>query len=161
MKSTNDISCLVPFASGSSFASRLNLTAALGGGTPHNFVLDTGSVGILAPRSILGPDYQDFDPADDISFGYISSGKRYQGQWVNVPVVLGVPPDWDGTGDFPIAQIDVFAVTSRQISTAAYSASASALAARPTAALHRWRAGPRIGSDPGKYRRFRLHCARP
>jgi len=27
-----------------------------------------------------------------------------------VPVVLGVPADWDGTGDYPIAEVEVFAV---------------------------------------------------
>ena len=27
-----------------------------------------------------------------------------------VPVVLGVPADWDGTGDYPVAQVEVFAV---------------------------------------------------
>ena len=46
----------------------------------------------------------------DITFGYVSSGISYRGQWVDVPVVLGVPPDWDGTGDYPTAQIEVFAV---------------------------------------------------
>jgi hypothetical protein len=69
-----------------------------------------GSVGILAPRSVLGPDYQQFDPSLDIEFEYASSGKKYFGQWVNVPVVLGVPAGWDGTDDYPIAEVEVFAV---------------------------------------------------
>jgi hypothetical protein len=63
--------------------------------------VDTGSVGILAPREVLGPDYQDFDPSQDIEFGYVSSGNSYWGQWVKVPVVLG---------DGAMANVEVFAV---------------------------------------------------
>src|SRR5208282_3134048 len=48
-------------------------------------------VGVLTPRSALGPDFQEFDPSQDIEFGYVSSGKTYHGQWVKVPVVLGGP----------------------------------------------------------------------
>lgn len=109
MNQTNEISYHVPFTSGSSLAAGLHVSAALGGGPPHAFQVDTGSVGVLVPRSVLGPDYQQFDSSLDSTFGYISSGKMYQGQWVKVPVVLGVPADWDGTGDYPIAHIEVFA----------------------------------------------------
>jgi hypothetical protein len=38
-----------------SLTSGLHVSAALGGGPPHAFQVDTGSVGILAPRSVLGP----------------------------------------------------------------------------------------------------------
>jgi hypothetical protein len=110
MNQTNEISYHVPFTSDSSLNSGLHVSAALGGGPPHAFQVDTGSVGILVPRSVLGPDYQQFNPCDDISFGFISSGNTYQGQWVKVPVVLGVPADWDGTGDYPVAHVEVFAV---------------------------------------------------
>jgi hypothetical protein len=44
-----------------------------GGGAPHAFLLDTGSVGILTPRSVLGPGFQQFDPSQDIEFQYVSS----------------------------------------------------------------------------------------
>jgi hypothetical protein len=94
----------------SSLAAGLHVSAALGGGVSHAFLLDTGSVGILVPRTVLGPDYQQFDPSQDVTFQYVSSGKTYMGQWVRVPVVLGVPADWDGTGDYPIAHVEVFAV---------------------------------------------------
>jgi hypothetical protein len=67
-------------------------------------------VGILVPRKRLGPNYQNFDPSQDIEFGYISSGNTYLGQWVKVPVVVGVPVSWDGSGDYPTAHIEVFAV---------------------------------------------------
>ena len=110
MSLTSEISAMVPFIAGSSLADGLHVSAALGGGAPHAFLLDTGSVGILVPRGVLGPEYQDFDPALDIEFGYISSGNTYQGQWVRVQVVVGVPADWDGTGEFPVADIEVFAV---------------------------------------------------
>jgi hypothetical protein len=110
MSGTNEVSHHVPFTLDSSLAAGLHVSAALGGGVPHAFLLDTGSVGILVPRTALGPDYQQFDPSQDITFQYISSGKKYFGQWVEVPVVLGVPADWDGTGDYPIAHVEVFAV---------------------------------------------------
>jgi hypothetical protein len=110
MTKTNETSCQVLFTSGSSLATGFHVRAALGRGLPHVFVVDTGSVGILVPRHTLGSDYQNFDPSRDITFGYVSSGKVYHGQWVRVPVVLGVPASWDGTGNFPIAQIEVFAV---------------------------------------------------
>ena len=80
------------------------------GGSPHRFQFDTGSVGILVPRHRLGPDYQDFDRSQDTEFKYASSGKVYWGQWVKVLVVHGVPATWDGTGDYPVAQVEVFAV---------------------------------------------------
>jgi hypothetical protein len=110
MSGTNEVSYHVSFTSDSSLAAGLHVSAALGGGVPHAFLLDTGSVGILVPRSVLGPDYQQFDPSQDITFQYVSSGKTYMGQWVEVPVVLGAPADWDGTGDYPIAHVEVFAV---------------------------------------------------
>ena len=110
MSQPNEVSYHVPFTADSSLADGLHVSAALGGGTPHAFLVDTGSVGILVPRQVLGPDYQDFDPSQDITFGYVSSGNTYQGQWVKVPVVLGVPAAWDGTGDYPVAHIEVFAV---------------------------------------------------
>jgi hypothetical protein len=111
MSGTNEVSCRVPFTPDSSLASGLRVSAALGGGAPHAFQIDTGSVGIVVPRSVLGPDYQQFDPSQDIEFQYASRGKKYCGQWVEVLVVLGVPADWDGTGDYyPIANVEVFAV---------------------------------------------------
>ena len=110
MTETNETSFLLPFTSGSNLDDGLHISAALGGGRPHAFLLDTGSVGIVVPRAVLGPDYQDFDPSQDIEFGYVSSGNTYLGQWVELSVVLGVPPDWDGTGAFPVACVEVFAV---------------------------------------------------
>jgi hypothetical protein len=73
----NDLSYRMPFTSDSSLADGLHLFAALGGGTPHRFQVDTGSVGILVPRRRLGPGYQDFDPSQDTKFGYVSSCKVY------------------------------------------------------------------------------------
>jgi hypothetical protein len=110
MSPANELSYRVPFTSKSSLAAGFYVSASLGGGAPHAFLVDTGSVGMLAPRKTLGPDYQDFDPSRDITFQYVSSGNMYHGQWVKVPVVLGVPAQWDGTGDHPIAKVEVFAV---------------------------------------------------
>jgi hypothetical protein len=110
MDPTNEISYRVPFISDSSLAAGFHVSAALGGGAPHAFLVDTGSVGIVVPRGSLGPDYQDFDPSRDIEFEYVSSDNKYLGQWVKVPVILGVPAVWDGGGDYPIAHVEVFAV---------------------------------------------------
>ena len=106
------MSLRIQFTPGSSLASGLHVLAVLGDGTSHSFQVDTGSVGILVPRSVLGPDFQDVDPSKDTTFGFISSGKTYRGQWVKVSVVIGVPEGWDGTGDFPRTEIEVFAVDS-------------------------------------------------
>ncbi len=106
----NDATYRVPFTPASSLKSGLHVSAALGGGAPHAFLLDTGSVGVLTPRSALGPDFQQFDPSRDIPFGYVSSGNTYYGQWVRVAVVLGVPDNWDGNGHYPVAEVEVFAV---------------------------------------------------
>jgi hypothetical protein len=110
MRQKTEISYQVPFTLDSSLTNGLHIFAALGGGSPHRFQVDTGSVGILVPRHRLGPDYQEFDRSQDTEFGYVSSGRVYWGQWVKVPVILGVPATWDGTGDYPEAEVEVFAV---------------------------------------------------
>jgi hypothetical protein len=106
---TSEVSCLLPFTPDSSLSTGLHLLAALGDGPPHLFEVDTGSVGILVPRQRLGPIYQDFDPSLDTKVQLVSSGDIYWGQWVSVPVILGVPAMWDGMGDYPSAEIEVFA----------------------------------------------------
>ena len=110
MSGASELSCFLPFTTDSSLGSGLHLLAAIGGGPPHLFEVDTGSVGILVPRQSLGPKYQNFDPGLDIKVQFVSSGNVYWGQWVKVPVLLGVPEMWDGTGDYPTAEIEVFAV---------------------------------------------------
>jgi hypothetical protein len=110
MPSTSELSCFLPFTPDSSLIDGLHIHAALGDGPPHPFEIDTGSVGILVPRQRLGPAYQSFDPSLDTKFQFVSSGNIYWGQWVKVPVVLGVPLTWDGTGDYPIVELEVFAV---------------------------------------------------
>jgi hypothetical protein len=100
----------IPYAPDSGVAEAFHITAALGGGKPHRFEIDTGSVGVLVPRDVLGPAYQDFDPGKDQTVSYVSSGNSYQGQWVTLSVVMGVPESWDGSGDYPTATIAVFAV---------------------------------------------------
>ena len=131
MHQTN-ISYHVPFTAKSSLACGFHVSAALGDGAPHAFLVDTGSVGILVPRNTLGPDYQDFDPSQDIEFRYVSSGNAYRGQWVEVPVVLGVPATWDGTGITRSPGSRFSRSTNRRISMAAYSASALGSTGGPT-----------------------------
>jgi hypothetical protein len=104
------LSCRLSFTSDSSLKTGLHLFAAVGGGPPHRFEVDSGSVGMLVPRRSLGPDYQSFDPSLDTQFGLVSSGNSYWGQWVRVPIVLGVPPTWDKMGEYPSAEVEVFAV---------------------------------------------------
>jgi hypothetical protein len=110
MPSSSERSCFLPFTPASDLTSGLHLYAAVGGGAPHLFEIDTGSVGVLVPRQTLGPAYQNFDRSLDVKFEYVSSGKVYCGQWVKAPVILGVPETWDGDGDYPMAEVDVFAV---------------------------------------------------
>jgi hypothetical protein len=110
MPSSSERSCFVPFTPASDLASGLHLYAAVGGGAPHLFEIDTGSVGVLVPRQRLGPAYQNFDASLDVKFEYVSSGTVYCGQWVKAPVILGVPETWDGDGDYPMAEVEVFAV---------------------------------------------------
>ena len=45
-----------------------------------------------------------------MEFEYVSSGKVYCGQWVKAPVILSVPETWNGDGDYPMAEVEVFAV---------------------------------------------------
>jgi hypothetical protein len=110
MPSSSDRSCFLPFTPASDLTSGLHLYAAVGAGAPHLFEIDTGSVGALVPRQSLGPAYQNFDRSLDVTFEYVSSGKVYCGQWVKAPVILGVPETWDGDGDYPMAEVEVFAV---------------------------------------------------
>jgi hypothetical protein len=109
MPSSSERSCFLPFTAASDLTSGLHVYAAIGGGPPHLFEVDTGSVGVLVPRKRLGPAYPNFDPSLDVEFGYVSSGKTYRGQWVKAPVILGVPATWDGAGDYPMTEVEVFA----------------------------------------------------
>src|SRR5277367_4298083 len=118
MPSSSEQSCFLPFTPASDLTSGLHLFAAVGGGPPHLFKIDTGSVGVLVPRERLGPAYQNFDRSLDVKFEYVSSGKVYCGQWVKAPVILGVPETWDGAGDYPMAEVEVSRSTSRLTSTA-------------------------------------------
>ena len=110
MPSSSERTCFLPFTPASDLKSGLHLYAAIGGGAPHLFEIDTGSVGVLVPRQRLGPAYQNFDSSLDVKFEYVSSGNVYYGQWVRAPVILGVPETWDGDGDYPMAEVEVFAV---------------------------------------------------
>src|ERR1700683_1071416 len=110
MPSSSERSCFVPFTPASDLASGLHLYAAVGGGAPHLFEIDTGSVGVQVPRQRVGLAYQNFDASLDVKFEYVSSGTVYWGQWVKAPVILGVPETWDGNGDYPMAEVEVFAV---------------------------------------------------
>ncbi len=108
--SWGDLSYQLSFTSDSNLQTGLHLFAAVGQGPAHRFKVDTGSVGVLLPRQRLGAAYQNFDPSLDIEFGFASSGNSYWGQWVRVPIILGVPSLWNGTGEYPSAEIEVFAV---------------------------------------------------
>ena len=110
MPSSSERTCFLPFTPASDLTSGLHVYAAIGGGPPHLFEIDTGSVGVLVPRQRLGPAYQNFDRSLDVKFEYVSSGAVYWGQWVKAPVILGVPETWDGDGDYAMAEVEVFAV---------------------------------------------------
>ena len=65
MPSSSERSCFLPFTPASDLTSGLHLYAAVGGGAPHLFEIDTGSVGVLVPRQTLGPAYKNFDRSLD------------------------------------------------------------------------------------------------
>ena len=55
MSPANELSYRVPFTSKSSLAAGFYVSASLGGGAPHAFLVDTGSVGMLAPGKRSAP----------------------------------------------------------------------------------------------------------
>ena len=92
---SSERSCVLPFTPASDLTSGLHLYAAVGGGAPHLFEVDTGSVGVLVPRQSLGPAYQNFDRSLDVKFEYVSSGKVYWGQWVKAAGYSGRAGDME------------------------------------------------------------------
>src|SRR5579871_2827595 len=111
MADSGNNSYRISFTSDSSPANGLHIHASFNGGPSHLFQIDTGSVGIVVPRAIIGPPYNVPDPSlPEVKLVYTSDDKPFYGQWIKMPIVLGVPPDWDHTGDYPTAAIEVFAV---------------------------------------------------
>jgi hypothetical protein len=66
--------------------SAYTLYASLGGGPPHRVQLDTGSIGLYAPKSALGPSVQISTTACSIT--YVSSGTTLAGHEATAPVAL-------------------------------------------------------------------------
>ena len=68
----------------------------------------TKNVQVSVPKAVNIPTQT---KPENITISVSADGEVYWGQWVKVPVVLGVPPTWDGTDDsYPVAQVEVFAV---------------------------------------------------
>ncbi len=110
MADSPDQSYTIPFTADSSLGTGLHIRAVAGSLRTHLFRVDTGSVGMIVPRSVLGSDYPKDPSKPEIKFQYVSDGTTYYGQWVNVPVTFGVPLGWDGSGDYPTTRVEVFAV---------------------------------------------------
>jgi hypothetical protein len=62
------------------------LYASIGGGPAHRVQLDTGSLGLYAPKSVLGPSVQVSTTACSIT--YVSSGNQLSGHEATAPITL-------------------------------------------------------------------------
>lgn len=82
----------------------------IGGGTPKVVQVDTGSPAILVPREVIGPEATVLSKGQ--SYGYISSGRGYLGDWVLAKVEVELD---NGQGGPPRATsrvaIPVYGVT--------------------------------------------------
>lgn len=77
-------------------AKGLTVSTVIGGGTPVNMEVDTGSNGVLVSRTWVGPDVTPLNPARTFSgWGYSSSGKTYSGEWMTATLQLGAPDSED------------------------------------------------------------------
>jgi len=86
--------------------------ASLGGGPPHRMLVDTGSVGVLVPRTVLGPDAVNLVRRGQIE--YTSDGKIFQGTYFRTPLVLNTGPAGTAHPQVQTVPIEVLAID-RQI----------------------------------------------
>jgi hypothetical protein len=107
---SSERSCVLPFTSGSDLTNGLHLySMPLSEAAPHTYSRSIpGRSAFWRPGKASVPP-TNFDPSLDVKFEYVSSRKVYWGQWVKAPVILGVPETWDGDGDYPMAEVEVFA----------------------------------------------------
>lgn len=87
------VSYTLPFRTANTIDQSFRLRVSVGGGPAHSVVMDTGSTGLVVPRSALGPDAQ--VTADPFRLEYISSGIIESGHWGVARVRVGVPANFD------------------------------------------------------------------
>lgn len=83
------------------------LTLSAGGGPPRPVTMDTGSLGIVIPRTAVGPNAVPL-PNPPPAPGYSSSGNSYQGEWLLAPVQVS---GRDGTSFTTSRPVPVFGAT--------------------------------------------------
>ncbi len=77
---------LRPLGAGSPVANGYRLKLSVGGGPLHAVQVDTGSIGVVVPRSALGPGAHDTGISGRME--YTSSGRIFTGRYVVAPLVL-------------------------------------------------------------------------
>lgn len=77
---------LRPLGAGSPVANGYRLKLSVGGGPLHVVQVDTGSIGVVIPRSALGPGAHDTGVSGRME--YTSSGRIFTGRYVVAPLVL-------------------------------------------------------------------------
>jgi hypothetical protein len=83
-------SITLPFAKpASTLAKSFHLPISVGDGPPHIVNVDTGSRGIVIPRSRLGSVYSSYNPKKTFEITYTSSGRIFRGEVVQAAVLLG------------------------------------------------------------------------
>ncbi|KZT56683.1 hypothetical protein CALCODRAFT_518017 [Calocera cornea HHB12733] len=79
-------SYVFPFTNDTSLASGYHIHASVGSGPTTEFLIDTGSAGIVISPRALGSNYTSLNSS--FCFAYSSSNNTYQGEWVLAPVLL-------------------------------------------------------------------------
>ncbi|KZO98994.1 hypothetical protein CALVIDRAFT_396408 [Calocera viscosa TUFC12733] len=79
-------SYVFPFTSDTSLANGYSIKGSIGGGPTTEFLIDTGSAGIVISPRVLGSNYTSL--GESFCFAYSSSNNTYQGEWVLAPVAL-------------------------------------------------------------------------
>ncbi|MFI5302592.1 MAG: hypothetical protein ACHREM_31260 [Polyangiales bacterium] len=85
----------------------LHLRIAAGGGPSHIVQLDTGSTGIVLPRSAVGASATSYSPTKPFSITYTSSGHIFSGETMRATVVLGLDAAGDPTGKPRTVTMDI------------------------------------------------------
>jgi hypothetical protein len=85
----------------------LHLRITAGGGLEHIVQLDTGSTGIVLPRSAVGAGATSYSPKKPFSITYTSSGRTFSGETMQAVVVIGVDAAGNTTGRPKTVMMDI------------------------------------------------------
>ncbi|EJU04007.1 hypothetical protein DACRYDRAFT_105078 [Dacryopinax primogenitus] len=88
-------SYVFPFTSDTSIVNGYHIYGSVGSGPTTEFLIDTGSTGVLISPRALGTNYTLLN--ENFCFAYSSSNNTYQGHWVLAPIVFS------GSGSEPVS----------------------------------------------------------